>query len=286
MVFAGSGYGCVGTDEGRYLYVLKLEDGTIYKKFGPIADVVDGGAGEPGVDQNALVATPGLHSPHEPGVNDGKDFVTRVYIGDLQGVIHKLDLNDSDPANWEFGVFFEVTSEADLAEGQGLHNQPISVQAAPLRLTSSDKILLFVGTGRDSRVTLTDPERFKMVGIEDVDSAGVIAAGDAAFKGSLIVVAPSGDKFFFDLPDQERIVVPPVLARNTATNGVVFFASFRAEPISSLARRVSPARYSPPASRRGSARSTSTRILPASRVRSTWARAKCPGCSIGTSTCT
>ncbi|MEE9264691.1 MAG: hypothetical protein V3V11_09565, partial [Vicinamibacteria bacterium] len=228
VMFAGSGYGCDGTDQGRYLYVLKLEDGTIYKKLGPIADNVDGAAGEPGVDQNALVATPALFNPHDPGVADGRDFVTRVYIGDLQGVIHKLDLTDADPANWEFGVFFELTSEADQAEGQGLYNQPITVQAAVLKLSGSDRILVFVGTGDDSRVDLVDPERFKIVGIEDTDSMGTIAFTDPGFKGALAAL-DGGGTFFFDLPAGDRMGVSPVVARNTATNGVVFFASFRTD---------------------------------------------------------
>ena len=228
VMFAGSGYGCEGTDEGRYLYVLKLEDGTIYEKLGPIPDSVDGDAGEPGVDQNALVATPALFNPHEPGVADGRDFVTRVYIGDLQGVIHKLDLTDADPANWEFGIFFEATSEADQGEAQGFYNQPITVQAAVMMLAGSDRILLFVGTGDDGRVDLVEPERFKIVGIEDTDSAGTIAANDPGFKGNLVAL-DGGGEFFFDLPAGERMNVSPAVARNKATNGVVFFASFRTD---------------------------------------------------------
>ena len=228
VMFAGSGYGCDGTDEGRYFYVLKLEDGTIYKKMGPIADKVDGGAGEPGVDQNALVATPALLNPHDPGVADGRDFVTRAYIGDLQGVVHKLDLTDADPDNWEFGVFFELTSEADQAEAQGFYNQPIATQAAVMKLSGSDRILVFVGTGDDSRVDLVDPERFKIAGIEDTDSSGTILASDVAFKGTLAPL-DSGGEFFFDLPAEERMSVSPVMARNTPSNGVVFFATHRTD---------------------------------------------------------
>jgi hypothetical protein len=228
VLFAGSGYGCEGTEEGRFLYVLQLEDGTVYRKLGPIPDVVDGAAGEPGVDQNALVATPALFNPHEPGVNDGRNFITRVYIGDLQGLMHKLDCTDPDPVNWEFGVFFEVTSEADVAAGQGSHDQPIAVQAAILKLSTTNRIFLFVGTGGDSRVEQQEPGRFKMVGMEDADSVSTIAASDPAFVGSLIPT-DTGDLFFFDLDEGHRVLVPPVAARNTSTNGVVFFASTSAE---------------------------------------------------------
>ena len=226
VLFAASGYGCEGTEEGRYLYVLALEDGVIYQKLGPIPDVVDGAAGDVGVDQNAMVATPALYNPHEPGVNDGRDFVTRVYIGDLQGLVHKLDCTDADPANWEFGVFFEVTSQADLSAGQGLHNQPISAQAAILTLPTTNRILIFLGTGGDRRVTLVEPDRFKIVGIEDTDNVGTVPVADTAFRGNL-VVTDGGDPFFFDLEEGHRVLVAPVAARGTGlnTNGVVFFAS-------------------------------------------------------------
>ncbi len=223
VLFAGSGYGCEGTEEGRFLYVLALEDGTVYRKLGPIPDVVDGAAGDVGVDLNALVATPALLNPHEPGFNDGRNFVTRVYIGDLQGLVHKLDCTDPDPANWEFGVFFEVTSEADAAEGQGLHNQPISAQAALLKLSGTNEILIFLGTGGDSRLEI-EPDRFKIVGVEDADNVSTVAVADPAFTGNLLLT-DDGDPFFFDLEEGHRVQVPPVAARNTNTNGVVFFAS-------------------------------------------------------------
>ena len=227
VLFAASGYGCVGTEEGRFLYVLALEDGVVYRKLGPIPDVVDRAAGDVGVDQNAMVATPALFNPHEPGANDGRDFVTRAYIADLQGLVHKLDSTDPDPANWEFGVFFEVTSEADVSPGQGLHNQPISSQIAILKLATTNQILLFLGTGGDRRVALDGPNRFKIVALEDTDNVGTVAVADPAFTGNLLLT-DDGDPFFFDLEEGHRVHVAPVAARGpdaTNTNGVVFFAS-------------------------------------------------------------
>jgi hypothetical protein len=203
---------------------LKLEDGTVYKKLGPIDDI-PGAA----IDQNGTPATPTLFNPHESGVNDGRDFVTRVYIGDLQGVIHKLDATADDPDDWEFGVFFEVTSEADDGPGEGNHDQPITVQIKALKLVGSDTIYLFVGTGGDNRVDLTAPDSFKMVGIEDTDSASTVPASDPGFPGELLVLDNGTDKFFFDLLEDERMTTEPVLARNSSTNGVVFFATTRTE---------------------------------------------------------
>ena len=102
VLFMGSGYGCVGEDQGRYFYVLNLEDGTVYKKFGPIND--DAAAS---IDDNAMVATPTLFW-HE-------DLVTRAYIGDLQGFIHKLDTSNSDKAQWTFNDFYAMGVDRPIA---------------------------------------------------------------------------------------------------------------------------------------------------------------------------
>ena len=211
VAFFGGGYGCTVTDEGKFFYVLKLEDGSIYAKLGPIEDVV--GPGDAGIDENALVASPALYNPHEPGVNDGLDFITRAYIGDLQGFVYKLVAEDPDPTNWVFDVLFEVTSEADQSLGQGEHNQPITARASLVKPSTSTDVVVFVGTGGDRRVELAEPDRFKMVGILDTGT----------FDGQLFLNTDGPS--FFDLPEGERVTVGPVTARNSATDGVVFFAS-------------------------------------------------------------
>lgn len=213
VVFFGGGYGCTATDEGKFFYVLKLEDGSIYAKLGPIEDAV--GPGDVGIDENALVASPVLYNPHEPGVNDGQDFTTRAYIGDLQGFVYKLVAEDPDPDNWVFDVLFEVTSEADQVLGQGEHNQPITARASLIKLSNSPDVLVFVGTGGDRRVDLAGLDRFKMVGIVD----------NGTSEGQLYLSADG--PLFFDLQEVFRVTVAPVAARNDPTNGVVFFASSR-----------------------------------------------------------
>jgi len=98
-----------------------------------------------------------------------------------------------------------------------------------MKLVGSDTIYLFVGTGGDSRVELTDPDRFKIVGMEDTDSASTILTTDPAFPGNLLTLEDGTSKFFLDLPEGDQMTVAPVLARNTSTNGVVFFATNRRE---------------------------------------------------------
>ena len=193
VLFMGSGYGCVTSDEGRYFYVLDLEDGTVYKKFGPIND--DAAAS---IDDNAMVATPTLFW-HQ-------DLVTRVYIGDLQGVVHKLDTSNADKAQWTFNDFYSMGVD-----------QPI---AAPIALFVPDgamQIQLFVGTGGDKRASLPPGQFFKLVGLLDADMEGQNSPGS-------LMSTPTGT-FVVDLPDNERIFVSPVTAPTPDGNGAVFFAS-------------------------------------------------------------
>ncbi len=192
VLFAGSGYGCDGTDQGMYFYVLNLEDGTVHRKFGPIGD-----DNQAAVDDNRLVATPTLFW-HD-------DLVTRVYIGDLQGKVHKMDTSNSDKAQWTFNEFYALGVD-----------QPISAPIATF-VNGASQVQLFVGTGGDTRVSLASGEYFKLVGLIDADIEGQNTPGT-------LMTTTSGT-FEVDLPQDERIFVAPVTAPTPNGNGAVFFAS-------------------------------------------------------------
>ena len=150
-----------------------------------------------------------------------------------QGFVYKLDAANADPALWGFGVLFEVTSQAGVGPGAGDHNQPITVQAAILRLEGTQQILIYLGTGGDARVVLQEPDRFKIVGILDVDDTS------AAFEGQLLQT-DAGEPFFFDLPEGERVTASPVAARSPdlLEAGIIFFASSRVELIAATCTSV------------------------------------------------
>ena len=192
VLFSGSGYGCDGTDQGMYFYVLNLEDGTVHRKFGPIGDDP-----QAAVDDNRLVATPTLFW-HE-------DLVTRVYVGDLQGRVHKMDTSDSYKAQWTFNEFYELGDD-----------QPISATIATF-VNGSSQVQLFVGTGGDTRVSLASGEYFKLVGLIDGDIEGQNTPGAP--------MTTTSGAFEVDLPQDERIFVAPVTVPTPNRNGAVFFAS-------------------------------------------------------------
>ena len=103
LVFAGGGYGCETVDnEGQNLFAFRAEDGFIYYKAWAGNDPLAA------IPYNALPARPTLFNPHDEDTLDPKDFVTRLYIPDVQGNVHKLVTTDTDPANWQFTVFAEM----------------------------------------------------------------------------------------------------------------------------------------------------------------------------------
>jgi hypothetical protein len=205
VLFAGSGYGCKNTLEGRYFYVLRLEDGSVLRRLGPISST----PGAPILD-NALVASPAVFNPHtfDRSKLDPRDYSTRSYIGDLQGNVYKLDSSSTDPANWTFKVIASL----------GL-NQPIG---APVAFLSDpnvpDTIYFFVGSGGDSRVQAAGGT-FKLAGFLDDDP-------DGSNTPAPII---NGGGFLIDLGAEHRVFIAPVTAHTADGNGTVFFASTRPE---------------------------------------------------------
>ena len=204
VLFAGSGYGRKATMEGRFLYVLRLEDGS------PLPGLLNGQIGPieshpfAPIEHNGLVAPPALYNP------PGWDHVTRLYIGDLQGAVHKLDCSDPDPARWTFRTFYELGRD-----------QPITAPVALFTNRSSPKVFVFVGSGGDHRVHSTNT-RFKLAGLvdEDLDGANMNTPG-------IPIRGPLGDEFLVELPQDSRVFVAPTLAPTADGGGAVFFASSR-----------------------------------------------------------
>jgi hypothetical protein len=136
LVFAGGGYGCDNAqEEGQFLFSFRVEDGFLYHRAPVTSDPAAVLA------QNALPATPTTFNPHQEDVADNKDFVTRVYIPDLQGRVWKLDTNDADPSNWTMNVFAEMGS-----------NHPITAPVTLLKDTfQPNRVFVMAGSGGDRR---------------------------------------------------------------------------------------------------------------------------------------
>ena len=206
LAFFGGGYGCGDGEEGRYLFAVRLEDGLVYHRAKVTSD-----SSAP-IPNNALVAMARLYNPHQEDVADNRDYVTRAYIGDVQGNIWKLDTQAVDPNNWSFEKFAELGTD-----------QPITVPVALLKDLNSQRIFVLAGTGGDLRVDALTTV-FKFLAFIDTDPDGAntpqYPAGTAA-------------EVDFELNAEERVFVAPVtigrLGDPNQDPPVVFFAATRLE---------------------------------------------------------
>ena len=203
VAFMGGGYGCDNADdEGQFIFAIRLEDGSVHYS-GQVSN--DSSADIP---YNALVAMPRLYNPHQEDVADLNDYVTRLYIGDVQGRVWKLLTEDEDPNNWDLGVFAEL----------GL-DQPITAPVSLVPDLQADQVYVMVGTGGDQRVDSSTTD-FKFVGLRDDDPAGT---------NTLQYPLGSSPLWEKQLNPDERVYIAPAVigAVGNAVPPVVFFAASR-----------------------------------------------------------
>jgi len=206
LLFLGGGYGCNNAaDEGQYLFALSAEDGSVYFR-GQVTN--DASAS---IAYNAVVAMPVLYNPHQANAADNADFVTRVYVGDVQGVIWKLVTKNTSPASWSFQKFAEL----------GL-NQPITAAVALMKDVNNQQVYVMAGTGGDRRVSATT-NTFKFAAFVDKDA-----------EGANTTQYPLGSSPFWErtLNAEERVQVAPVTVGRVGdpvVAPVVFFAATRSE---------------------------------------------------------
>jgi hypothetical protein len=203
LAFFGAGYGCNNADkEGQYLFALRVEDGTVYRRV----QVTNNTAAA--VSYNAVVGMPVLYNPHQEDVADNKDYVTRVYVGDLQGGIWKLVTSATNPNTWTFVKFAEL----------GL-DQPISAAVALVPDVNNSQIYVMAGSGGDARIP-SGAATFKFAAFLDKDAEGANTAQYPLGSNPFWVKALNPD---------ERVYVAPVTIGKIGdpVPPVVFFGASR-----------------------------------------------------------
>jgi hypothetical protein len=167
LVFAGGGYGCDNAQtEGQFLFAFRVEDGFVYHRAPVTSDPAAA------IPTNALPAAPTIFNPHQEDASDNKDFVTRVYIPDIQGRVWKLNTTDPDPTQWTMNVFAEMGLE-----------HPITAAVTLLMDTfQPNRVFVVAGSGGDRRAPIP-PGGFKLRIWIDNDADGSnttqYAAGDS-----------------------------------------------------------------------------------------------------------
>ncbi|HJS73517.1 MAG TPA: PilC/PilY family type IV pilus protein, partial [Vicinamibacteria bacterium] len=201
LAFFGGGYGCNNASrEGQYLFAVRVENGSVYHRAQVTNDTTAA------IPNNAVVTMPTLYNPHSEDVADNKDFITRIYVGDVQGGIWKLVTTALNPTGWTFRKFAEVGKD-----------QPITAPIAIMNDANNQQIYVMAGTGGDLRVSATG-RTFKLSTMIDVDP-----------DGANTTQYPLGSTPFWSqaLNPDERVYISPVTVGTVENSGtpMVFFAA-------------------------------------------------------------
>ena len=156
LAFAGGGYGCDNDEnEGHSIFAFRVENGDIYFEDQVTSEPLDT------ISNNALPAMPTLFNPHQQDIADNKDYVTRVYIPDVQGRVWKLITADPDPDNWTLNVFAEMGFD-----------HPITAPVTLMKDTfTPNRVAVMAGSGGDRRAPIP-PGGFKFRAWIDLDAEG------------------------------------------------------------------------------------------------------------------
>ncbi|MGA7965662.1 MAG: PilC/PilY family type IV pilus protein [Gammaproteobacteria bacterium] len=128
-VIFGSGY---NNDNGNpYLYVVNAETGALIKAF----DLCSANPSQCSSSLANGLSTPVVVSSTGTTVSD------RVYAGDLQGNLWRVDLSDPNPTNWSATVLFKAQNGGN---DQPITTQPVVSFAPP---GAGGGIMVYFGTG-------------------------------------------------------------------------------------------------------------------------------------------
>lgn len=148
VVVFGSGYN--NSSQRPYLYFVDAQKGTLVAKLdlcqSQPSSVCD------------LTKPNGLASPTVVSL-DGTGLVTRVYVGDLQGNMWKVDVSSSNPAQW---------SATPLFKAQDASGTPQPITTAPTvslhpNFPAKSGLMVYFGTGQflgPPDITTTNPQTF------------------------------------------------------------------------------------------------------------------------------
>ncbi|HMJ13600.1 MAG TPA: hypothetical protein VK524_19410 [Polyangiaceae bacterium] len=191
---------------GRSLTIVRLDSGEIIRTF----------RRDPAEVPAALrtrVNTAPIDSPitGQPAAFPGETgaIADRVFVGDRDGTVWRVDLSSTNPANWTMKLFFDAFWDKAAADGQPIQAEPIvSVDTAgsvTVAFATGDQEVLTAPTGMTNRVvSLT----------EKLNTAGT------AFGPKL--------NWYQTFSDGERVAGPMSLF-----TGSLFFSTFKPEPATS-----------------------------------------------------
>jgi type IV pilus assembly protein PilY1 len=140
-----------GADAARSLTVVRLDTGEVVRSFR---------ASYTGTLDHALTEIVAIPAPivGQPAAFPGAvgTVADRVFVGDKEGRVWRLDVSKGDPTEWTFEVFFDLYFDLDVDQRQPLSTAPIlsvdDIGQITLAVSSGDQGVLSATTGMLNRV--------------------------------------------------------------------------------------------------------------------------------------
>jgi|Deesub1362A_J573_1020465.scaffolds.fasta_scaffold00148_20 hypothetical protein len=210
VAFVGGGYS-TNANEGNRLYIIDIEKGEILTDGARVAEyVIDTDTGDGDLTNN------NVPSPIREVDLDKNGYVERIYFGDTEGILWKLDLSSTNMADWvpcrllDPGTydFNTMDSPPEVTPTR----RPIYHQPA-VALGQSGNYFVFFGTGDEHAPNAVDTQDF----FYEVEDTGTRSGSDCTGTVNWVYVLGQ--------PDSTR-AGEKVLARPSVFNYVVYFTTY------------------------------------------------------------
>lgn len=189
-------------DPARSITIVRLDTGEIVRRFAPAGLGPAGIAGR--VTDTELTAPMTGQPVAFPG--DTGAVADRIFVGDADGTMWRIDVSDPVPSNWEMDVFWDAYPSTIFGKDDG---EPI-VTPPVVSVDGQGQVTVAFSTGDQDVLTAT-PNMAAMVWsvTETVSSNGQDLIAD--------------DNWYTRMNDGERVAGPMTLF-----NGALYFSSFLA----------------------------------------------------------
>jgi hypothetical protein len=152
-------------------------------------------------------------------------IANRVFVGDREGTVWRVDLKSTDPDQWKVEPFFDTASKYAFNEGQPITGAPV------LSLDPLGNLVVIVSTGDQDQLTATPNMHNSVWSLREsaIFASGGATAGKIQSKANWHLGRGDGEGgtnipvgLSTNWTNGERVTGPMTLF-----NGVVYFSTFR-----------------------------------------------------------
>jgi type IV pilus assembly protein PilY1 len=159
-----------GADAARSITIVRLDNGRIIRTFRP-AGVTQPVAFESSVVEEVQIPAPFVGEPAAFPAQTGT-VADRVFIGDREGRLWRLDVANTDPTKWKLEVFFDAYSNPATP---GTPREPLTLPPV-LSVDDQGRITINLATGDQDVLTRTDGLDNYVYSLTEVIEGGQVKA--------------------------------------------------------------------------------------------------------------